>query len=52
MHWAKYGDAVVIGSALVEKLDKCKDQKQIEDTIKEFINPISSAINASNKKGN
>ena len=44
---AKYGDAVVIGSALVSRLDKCKDQKEIEVTIKEFIKPIADAINKS-----
>ena len=43
---AQYGDAVVIGSALVEKLDKCCDQKEIEKTVKEFIKPIATAINA------
>ena len=42
---AKYGDAVVIGSALVSLLDECKNQKEIEDTIEEYIKPIADAIN-------
>jgi len=42
---ASFGDAIVIGSALVERLDKCQDQKDIEKTIKEFIKPIAIAIN-------
>jgi tryptophan synthase alpha chain len=42
---AKYGDAIVIGSALVSLLDKCQDQKDIEQAIKKFIKPIASAIN-------
>jgi tryptophan synthase alpha chain len=42
---SKYGDAVVIGSALVSRLDKCKDQKEIEETIEEYIKPIADAIN-------
>lgn len=42
---ASYGDAVVIGSALVSKLDKCHNQKMIEKVIKKFIKPIAKAIN-------
>ncbi len=42
---AAYGDAVVIGSALVQKIGKCEDQKQIENTIEAFIKPIAKAIN-------
>jgi tryptophan synthase alpha chain len=47
MSVAKYGDAVVIGTALVTRLDKCLDQKDIEKTIEEFIKPIAIAINKS-----
>lgn len=47
---AEYGDAIVIGSALVERLDKCKDQKDIENTIKKFIKPIAKAINKRTEK--
>ena len=42
---AQYGDAVVIGSALVKKLGKCKNEKEIKKTIKKFIKPISKALN-------
>ena len=42
---AEYGDAVVIGSALVEKLDSCLNQLDVEDTIEKFIKPIAQAIN-------
>jgi len=42
---AQYSDAIVIGSALVERLDHCQNQKQIEKAIKKFIKPISKAIN-------
>jgi len=41
---AKYGDAIVIGSALVQRLDACQNQQQIEHTIKKFIKPIAVAI--------
>ena len=47
---AESGDAVVIGSALVKKLGKCKDQKDIEKTVKKFIKPIAVAINAEQHK--
>jgi len=43
---ARYADAVVVGSALVEKLDKCKNQEQVENTIEKIIKPIAVAINA------
>ncbi len=42
---AEYGDAVVIGSALVKKLGKCNNEKQIKKTIKKFIKPIAKALN-------
>ena len=42
---AEYGDAVVIGSALVKKLGKCSNEKEIKKTIKKFIKPISKALN-------
>ena len=42
---AKYGDAVVIGSALVEKLGHCENAQQIEKTVKKFIKPIAKAMN-------
>jgi tryptophan synthase alpha chain len=42
---AEFGDAVVIGSALVSLLDKCTDQKQAEQAIQAFIKPIAQAIN-------
>ena len=41
---AKYGDAVVIGTSLVEKLGYCNNEKQINKTIKKFIKPIAKAI--------
>jgi len=41
---AKYGDAIVIGSALVQRLDACQNQQQIEHIIKKFIKPIAAAI--------
>jgi tryptophan synthase alpha chain len=41
---AQYSDAVVIGSALVEKLDACKNKKQIRKTIKKFLKPIRDAL--------
>ncbi|MCF6319557.1 MAG: tryptophan synthase subunit alpha [Proteobacteria bacterium] len=44
---AKYGDAVVIGSALVSLLDKCQNQKDVEKAIKTFIKPIAKVINKS-----
>lgn len=44
---AQYGDAVVIGSALVSQLDKCLDQNDVEQTIEKFIKPIAVAINKS-----
>ena len=40
-----YGDAVVIGSALVEKLSVCENQQQVETMIESFIQPIAKAIN-------
>ncbi|MCF6288712.1 MAG: tryptophan synthase subunit alpha, partial [Proteobacteria bacterium] len=46
---AEYGDAIVIGSALVQKLGKCKNQQQIEMIIKQFIKPIAQAINTREK---
>jgi tryptophan synthase alpha chain len=42
---AEYGDAVVIGSALVKKLGKCSNEKEIKKTIKKFIKPIAKALN-------
>ena len=45
---AQYGDAVVIGSALVRELGKCSNQQEIEMAIRNFINPIATAINAEN----
>lgn len=42
---AEFGDAVVIGSALVKKLGKCKNEKGIKKTIKKFIKPIAKALN-------
>jgi tryptophan synthase alpha chain len=47
---AQSGDAVVIGSALVKKLGKCKNQKEIEKAVKKFIKPIAVAINAGQHK--
>lgn len=44
---AEYGDAVVIGSALVSLLDKCENQEDVESAIKSFIKPIAVAINKS-----
>jgi tryptophan synthase alpha chain len=46
---AEFGDAVVIGSALVKKLDKCKDQNAIEKTVKKFLKPIAKALKKINK---
>ncbi|MFK8011756.1 MAG: tryptophan synthase subunit alpha [Marinicellaceae bacterium] len=42
---AEFSDAVVIGSALVERLDQCKNQEEIEIAIEKFIKPIAKAIN-------
>lgn len=42
---AEYSDAIVIGSSLVEKLDKCENQQQAEECIESFIQPIYQAIN-------
>ncbi|VAW42727.1 Tryptophan synthase alpha chain [hydrothermal vent metagenome] len=42
---AQYGDGIVIGSELVQRLNKCKNQQQVEKTIKKFIKPITTAIN-------
>lgn len=42
---AQYSDAIVIGSALVKRLDTCHNQKDIENAIKKFIKPIAQAIN-------
>ena len=42
---AEFGDAVVIGSALVKKLGKCSNEKEIKKTIKKFIKPIAKALN-------
>jgi tryptophan synthase alpha chain len=42
---ASYGDAVVIGSALVEKLAYCKNAQEVDTMIKSFIQPIANAIN-------
>ena len=44
---AEYGDAVVIGSALVSLLDKCVNQHEVENAIRMFIRPIAEAINKS-----
>ena len=41
---AQYADAVVIGSALVEKLDACENKKQIRKAIKQFLKPIRTAL--------
>jgi tryptophan synthase alpha chain len=41
---AQYADAVVIGSALVEQLDKCENKKEIRKTIKQFLKPIRQAL--------
>ncbi len=46
---AKYGDAIVIGTALVEKLGHCNNQQEIETTVKKFIKPIAKAIKNSKK---
>lgn len=43
---AQYSDAVVLGSALVDQLDKCKNQTEIEQTIENFIKPIATAIDS------
>lgn len=45
---AQFSDAIVIGSALVERLDACKNQKEIENAIEKFIKPIAQAINKGN----
>lgn len=42
---AAHGDAVVIGSALVEKLSKCKNAQEVETMVHSFIYPIAKAIN-------
>jgi tryptophan synthase alpha chain len=42
---AQFSDAIVIGSALVERLDKCHNQQDIEQAIENFIKPIAQAIN-------
>lgn len=42
---AEFSDAIVIGSALVEKLDNCNNQEEIESAIEKFIKPIAQAIN-------
>ncbi len=47
---AQYSDAVVIGSALVQRLDDCHDQQDIEKAIEKFIKPISEAINCRSDK--
>ena len=44
---SEHGDAVVIGSALVSLLDKCRNEKEIEESINKFIKPIAKAINKS-----
>ena len=41
---AEYADAVVIGSALVEKLDKCNHKMLIKQTVESFLKPIRSAL--------
>ena len=41
---AQYADAVVIGSALVKKLGKCNNEKEIKRVVKKFIKPIAKAL--------
>lgn len=42
---SQYCDAVVIGSALVEKLDQCNNQQEAEEMIESFIKPVYQALN-------
>lgn len=43
---AQYADAVVIGSALVEKLAVCKTRAELKECINAFILPIREALNS------
>jgi tryptophan synthase alpha chain len=44
---ATFADAVVIGSALVERLAGCADDKAVAATVREFLAPIRAALDAS-----